>query len=728
MHFRQRVSGVLLLILLAVWGCAAPRQDRAKTWVDLSAIGERIIKAKPQATVLDESGGEQEVTAKRKPLLSKDFFQDEAGDNPYLRNISNKKIRKQQTTIEGEGILLNFDNADIYEVIQSIAEILDLNYIIDPQVKGVVNIRSGRKIPMNQLFAVFKKILNINGLDIRKEGEYDYIYKAKKLSADAVNAPGRIGDLQDSSRMVMQVVPIMHLSSAEALKLVEPYLSDHGSTYNMAGQNMLIINDFESKVIDCLVILSRLDVSPLAGIKVRLVRIEKAPLFVLHEELGQILQALRVNKRDFEGVSVVPLERVNSLLLVSGNRQLLDSAETWIRELDVVPMGGRDTIYIYNVRNSVASELAGLVNSLIEEKTSAPKSSTKKTATVKSAAKPPPPPGTSTKPGTTTSAAASTVKTGATSSALQFAGAPVLLADDTRNIILIRALPDDYSRLTKLMERLDNLPRQVLIEVLVAEVKLTGMWSMGIEWAIKNHATGKYTDNYTNAPNSSIGGFISNFEGGSALSIPQGFTYSLVSNNLNVFGLLNALATDTDFSVLASPQVMVLNNETATVNVGDQVPIATSESISDDTSVNEVRTVQYKDTGVILSVTPRINHNGIILLDIEQEVSEASGTGIETTISNRKIKTKLAVKDGQAILMGGMIKKTDNATENGIPYLKDVPVLGWFFKHKTKTVIKTELLVMITPYVVASEDVLDQYIRSFKEQVGNIRKELKSAN
>ena len=204
-----------------------------------------------------------------------------------------------------------------------------------------------------------------------------------------------------------------------------------------------------------------------------------------------------------------------------------------------------------------------------------------------------------------------------------------------------------------------------------------------------------------------------------------GFTYSVFNSAEDLAGVLNMIASDNDFSVLSSPQVMVLNNETATINVGDQIPIATSQTVSDDVNVNEVRTIQYKDTGVILTVTPRINYNGVIILDIDQQVSEASLNALnETEISNRQIKTKLAVKDSQAILMGGLISKKIENGESGVPILKDIPLLGWFFKYQFESVRNTELLVMITPYVIESENVLDQYLRKFQEKTNELRNEL----
>lgn len=714
MIFRYAYKAVLAFLLILSVSCAP--QEKTRTWVDLDVLSSQVQKAGPQSTLLEPG---EVAEGEAKPPRSKDMGQ--PGPKALSPSVIDEAELAAAKPEEGEpgGILLNFDNADIYEFIQVICETLDINYIVDPKVKGVVNIRSGRRVGKAQLFDVFKKILHINNLDIRNEGEYFYIHPAKGVTPRKVFGPGQQKELRETSQMVVQILPIIHLSSAEAIKLIEPYLSEAGSIYNLTSQNTLIVHDFESKVLDVATLLSRLDISPLASLKIRLIRVENAPLYDMRDELIEILAALFVNPKDHESVSVIPLERVNSLLLVSKSEQLINNADRWIRELDVVPSEGRDSIYFYNVRNSVASELATLVNALIEgDSTVKPASGATSSTSADS---------TKAAPTTPLAPPQSTVKSKAKSAAakgstLRFVGDPLLLADDSRNIILIRALQPDYSRLVKLLARLDNLPRQVLIEVLVAEVKLTEGWEFGIEWALKNNQL-KFND-------SKYGQTFSTSFTNVAASAAGGFSYAIFNSASEVVGLLNALADQTDVSLMSSPQILVLNNEKATVNVGDQVPIVTTETQREGESATVDKTVQYKDTGTILNVTPRINYNGIIILDIDQQVSQANETTSSSinspTISTRELKTKLAVKDGQSILMGGLISKTSTNNQNKVPLLGDIPGLGWLFKYEKEVDVKTELLVMITPYVIETEDVLDQYIKQFQAQMNGIRQELKA--
>jgi general secretion pathway protein D len=556
----------------------------------------------------------------------------------------------------------------------------------------------------------------MNGLEISEEEDYHYIHPSKTPVPRKALGALDIKELEKSGRVVLQILPVKHLNAAEAQKLIASYLSPNAVVHELSGQNTLIIQDYESKILDAVTILNRLDVSPLANLNVRLVRIDNAPLFDLHEDLEEIMKALAINKKDHEGVAVIPLERVNSLLMISKSDTLFASVDRWIKELDVAPTENSDNIYIYTVRNSVASELAQIVNNLIRGETvntigvgtSAHPSSRGAVSDNKTS-------------GTTTPKISTPQRPNLKGLAkLNFAGEPLLLPDDNRNIILIRALAPDYTRIVKLIERLDNLPRQVLIEVLVAEVKLTDSWEFGVEWALKNNQLSIDGSHYKQTFSTDFTAVAANAAGG--------FTYAVFNSANEVVGLINALASETDVSLLSSPQVLVLNNEKATVNVGDQVPIVTTETQQTGESTAVDKTVQYKDTGTILNVTPRINYNGIILLDIDQQVSQATETTSSTinspTISTRELKTKLAVKDGQSILMGGLISKDVTKNQNKVPLLGDIPILGWFFKYEKEVDTKKELLVMITPYVIESEDVLDQYIRQFQDKMQGLRKEM----
>jgi general secretion pathway protein D len=722
-----RLAALSLLLMLLGSGCAyTNRLDLPP--VDLAKANQAINRDEKKSAILEaeEQQDQHEPRAK-----IKDMKPAQEGPANQAAQVAAAGEKSKTPAVAGaaatDGILLNFDNADIFEVIQVIAGTLNLNYIIDPQVKGVVNIHSGSKIPLDQLYAVFTKILHINGLDIRSEGDYQYIYVAKKLGNERVSGPDKIAGLKDSSQLIIQVVPLAHLASAEVVKLVEPYLSAQGSVYDLPQQNTLLVSDYESKVLDVLRIIARIDISPLASLQIKLVRVDNAPIYDLRDELTEIFTALKINGKDFEGISVVPLERVNSLMLVSTSANQVQSGVEWIKELDVIPSQDRDNIYIYNVRNSVASTLAELMNQLLTEESPTSQKSTEKkttsTQTPQTAQTTPQASEQKTSKATSKKSRDATGKssTGKSLPSLRFVGEPVVFADDDRNVVLIRALPADYTRIVKLLERLDNLPRQVLVEVLVAEIVLKNELELGLEWFLTSNKFSLGTEF------SAVG--MSKSEsllGEITTSYPSGFSYSFTAGDVE--GFMQALATRTNFAILSSPQVLVLNNEKASVNVGKQVPIVTTVTENSTTTDQVDKTVQYKDTGVILEVTPQINYNGVILLEVSQTVSKAQENTTSDIsspeISKRELKTKLAVKNGQSILMGGMIDKNTATTQSGVPFLMDIPILGNLFKYQKDLEDKTELIVLITPYVIESEDVLNQYTRDFEEKMKQLRPEI----
>ncbi len=688
-----------LLSLFTFTGCTPVNKEEMNKArdIDLSDIRSRIKKT-PRSSVLleqeDDTGASQKST--KNTTIPKGN-----GSNKHLQKISHKQVKQETKTNDSQpspGITLNFDNADIYEVIHIIGDLLKINYIIDPAVKGVVNIRSSKEIPVGQLREVFLKILHINGLDIRDEGDHNYIFTSPKPYSGKISSAEDIRDLKPSSRIILQIVPLLNLLATDTVKLIEPYLSPKGTLQALENHNWLLIHDYETNIVDILTILAKLDISPLSTLKVRLVRIQNAPIEEIKEELNEIFKALQINKGDQASLTIVPLAQVNSLLLVSPSDFLVDNGVRWIKELDIMTGSDRDNIYIYNARNTVASELADLVTRLITENHD---TQTKKKTT------------TPTKTTQTLNTTTHKQNSKAPLSSLRFAGSPMLIADDNRNVVIIRALPPDYSRLVKLLERLDTLPRQVLVEVIVAEVYLKDELELGVEWALDNNLLG-----WQNSLDSTVFGD----------PLTTGLNM-IISGGGDVYGLLNALAGTTNLSILSSPQVLVLNNETAIVNVGEEVPIVTTVTENESDGGDKVdKTIQYKDTGVILEVTPQINYDGIILLDIKQTISKALEVpegGVQSApIRKREVKTKLAIKDGQSILIGGLIGTDRTVSSSGVPLLKDIPLLGYLFKYESQKIEKTELLIMLTAYVIESEQVMNQYVKEFKVTMDGFRDEI----
>jgi len=277
-------------------------------------------------------------------------------------------------------------------------------------------------------------------------------------------------------------------------------------------------------------------------------------------------------------------------------------------------------------------------------------------------------------------------------------GAVTLIADDKRNALIVKATAADYAKIEQVIRKLDIWPFQVLVEVTIVDVELSGELSLGVEWFLKGAAGGRRTEARLDlgAP-------------GIAPVVP-GFSYTVLDTANVIRGVLNMLASASKLKVLSSPTMMVLDNHKASIRVGDQVPVRTSEAAGITTSATLpviASTIDYKDTGVLLEVTPRVNASGMVHMEIHQEVNDVQQTtssGIDSpTINQRRITTTVAVQDGETVVLGGLIRDRKSGSETGIPLLHQIPLLGWLFKSRTDVTARSELIVVITPSAVRDQ-------------------------
>jgi general secretion pathway protein D len=294
-----------------------------------------------------------------------------------------------------------------------------------------------------------------------------------------------------------------------------------------------------------------------------------------------------------------------------------------------------------------------------------------------------------------------------------------IIADAENNALLIMSSTADYDNVYKAIQKLDVLPLQVLVEATIVEVTLKDELRYGLQWFFKNHL-----DSNTRGI-----GTIGDSPIPTAADLFGNASYEVISGS-STRALLNVLANDSRLKVISSPTLMVLDNHTAEIKVGDQVPIQTSATTNtsgtvttdDRIGVNVTSTIQYRDTGVLLKVTPRVNAGGMVVLDITQEVNDVnpdpSFAGINSpTITQRQINTSVAVQSGETLVLGGLIKENNDSGGEGVPYLRHVPVLGWAFGSRGKSTQRTELVVMITPTAVTDTADAREVTREYRNKL-----------
>jgi general secretion pathway protein D len=642
-------------------------------------------------------------------------------------------------------VVLNFDNADIETVIHAASEIAGFNYVLAPDVRGKVTVQTSGRIPQEDVFGVLLAILEVHGFTAVKAGN---LYKILRIEGARERAvPTIIGPSPDPQRLasdeiITQIVPLRFGSVTDLTNLIRPLISTRGALIAHRETNILIITDTASNVRRLLDIVRLVDVE-VALEEVQILPVRFADAADLEAILNRLFQSGRLRAAapgvpappappatpgaprppaaapgETTGVDRVPLivavRRSNSLV-VHGRRHELEIIKRLVAQLDVNIYGGR-RVFIYYAENAKSKDLAATLNAIYGGKDTVTTTATTPT-TPRRAGEPPPPP-----PPAPTAAPGASLPGGPPGGGLE--GDVRFIADETTNAIIVTTFPHNWPEIEATIKQLDKMPRQVLIEVLVAEISLTEDISLGLDWALRTGrlAIASSRGDRIERPRITPGRVRPTGEGlARALLIGSG----LASGGLTAFTLgtedffavLNFLASDSRLNVLSHPHVMTAENKKAVINVSRSVPIVTSQQTplggvttpTDDgtatTTVVGTQTVEYRDAGVILTVTPRIGEQGTVALDVKQEVNEV-GAPVPPTGSpqfiKREAETSVVLVNNQTLVLGGLIQDRRSNERRGIPWLRDVPILGYLFGATDRMVEKTELILMITPRVLGT--------------------------
>lgn len=606
-------------------------------------------------------------------------------------------------------VTLNFQDAPIAEVVQSIlGDILDANYTIDAGVEGVVSMRTTRPVTKDALVPILDNLLRMNGAAVLKShGLYEVLPIGDGLPV-ALSPTTRLS--ADRGYQVL-IVPLEYIGARQMAKILEPVKSAKSVVQADEYRNLLVLAGTHSELFNLRETISIFDVDQLAGMSVGIFRMQNVEAPAMLTELEKIFG----DSADGPLAGMVrftAIERLNALMVITPQEKYLADVETWITRLDQAENPQGVNMYVHYVQNGKAEKIAELLTNMFEEKR---RSSPPPAAP---AAAPSSADDEDTSPGSRENTRVSSVQTGSVT----------IMAYPETNALLISSTPTDYLEVSKAIEKLDVLPMQVLIEASIVEVTLGDQLQYGLQWFFTGSLDKYSTVGGLNIPaNGSVSGDNA-LQG--ALSDPVNFTYALFDAN-GTRAVLNAIAGDSRLDVLSAPSLMVLDNHSAVIRVGDQVPIRTTETTNTSSAVvnpngvvgsNITSEIQYRDTGVTLEVTPRVNAGGMVMLDITQrvdDVDETTTSNIDSpTILQREITTSVAVQSGETIVLGGLIREGEEESENGIPLLKDIPGLGYLFKNRSVNKSKTELVVMITPSAVANREdarrVTDEYKAKLK--------------
>jgi len=609
-----------------------------------------------------------------------------------------------------EMITLKFDNADIYEVIYALSDSLGINFIIDPRIKGRVTIQTAGEIDKSRLMPIMETIFEMNNIAMIEYGDFYKIIPIKEAKQQVVDfSIGReLAYVPSYDRQMIQIVPLQYVSAKEVEGLVKHFLGPGGDVFEYGRGNLVVIIERAATIRKMLRMVQAIDIDLFAHNQVRFFKIENANAQDVAAELEEVFTSIGIESTPEKGpgIKFVPVERIGGVLAISSIPGVFERVESWIEVLDTYDDMASEQVFIYFVENGKAEEIGEVLDQVY---TTSGSGVSRNRRDVQSR----------TRKDTRSKSTNRSSRTNEDSSMLE--GEVNIVVDIPTNAIITRAIPRDYEIIKRTMVTLDRIPRQVLIEVLIAEVKLDDSTAFGVEWSLLSREDGATFGGYSGDDRIGV-------SGSGALpgvdTIPTGFSYVFDSDRLNVF--LQAQASMNKLNILSSPHILAVDNKEARIEVGEEVPIVTSEYVplDVDSDSSTSRSVEYRSTGVILTVTPRINERGLVAMDVNQEVSKAvinTISGIESpSITNRKAETSLVVQDGQTIIIGGLIIDETSEVKSGVPFLSSIPLIGYLFGTTTTTDNKIELILLLTPHVITNFEEVDLITDEFKSKVDNL--------
>ncbi len=649
----------------------------------------------------------------------------------------------------GESIVLNFEAADIREVIYSFASALDINYWVDPRVSGQVTLRTTGRIARSDLFPVFHQLLRNNGFTAIKNGDIYLIVPAEDGKTKLIVPKGTTGAMQKEDHFVMEVVKVKHVNADQMANTLAPFVSPGGDVIAYARSNLLLITDISSNARRLVKLVRTFDTDTFAEMNSKVYTIEHAILEDVAQEIQSILEAYQVTE---SGAStfIIPLLRLNALAVIAFDPTVFVQIEYWLEVLDVpAEAGTRRQVYVYQVENSKAVDLAVVLNQVYSEGGSG--SSTASRGRSGAAAEQ----GLGLGGGlarrgqrgqqgqrggqqeTRRSATGLVLGGGDGAGGELFEQEVRIVEDEVTNSLVILATPRDYQTIRQVLRQLDIVPRQVLIEVLVAEISLDEDEVFSAGQSLLN------TEGEAAMSDEQRGGTFFDVFGeevrliGALGSSGLSATISSFRDGLEVYqGVIGAVRSDSKSKILSRPHIMTADNQEARILVGDEVPIITSQSDSNVTTGGSSRflqNIQYRDTGIIIRVLPQVNSEGLVNMELSLEVSEIDNErtiALQETLSlqsptftTREADTTVVVHSGETLIIGGIIRETQDEGSSGVPYLMDVPVLGRLFRNNSDSMRRVELIVLITPFVVRDRDEADSVTEEFKRRVDGLLRE-----
>ncbi|MDA7584790.1 type II secretion system secretin GspD [Luminiphilus sp.] len=716
-------TSILLMIVASVMGCAD--------------MGKKAPANKP----ID---ADQPLSQSASSLAKGEIEPDEVVDAQAIKYRGNDQVvglppARDPISFVGDAVALSFENAPLSEVTHAIlSDVLGIDYLVDGPIPGEVTLRTRTPIERDQLLSVLESLLKANNVLLIRGRDNRFIVSSSQAAAQLV--PRVVSRDEQVAGYSTMVIPLQYISAGGMAEILKPLAEEKALVRVDNTRNLLMLAGTKAQLSGWLEIIETFDVDMLEGMSVGLFPLQYSGVEELVEALNQLLTEASAEEGAgglTDIVRVMPFVRLNSVMVITPRAHYLDRMEIWIERLDRAPENGAEKrLYVYPVQNTTASRLAMLLTSIysggaqrgsgrsaLDNRNTAPGMNQESIGGGNSRG------GTGRNGNNNNRRNGSGTRGGSgggtTVSALQLdpgngdgndEGAEVrVVADEENNSLMIYSTGMQYKTIKAAVEKLDVPPTQVLIEASIVEVTLNDQLKYGLEWTFNNQLGGS---DYSGIGVISDGNF--NFGGaeGAVAQLAQGFSYT-VSGGSGVVAVLRALATESLVNVISTPSVMVLDNNVATIQVGDQVPINSGSTVTN--GGNTIQNISYKDTGVQLTVRPSVNAGGLVTLDVLQTVTDVGNIDVtgNRRFLERSIESRVAVRSGESVVLGGLIRENAANNENGVPWLHKVPIIGPLFGTTEKTRDRTELLVILTPRALYNDEELRQASDEMRDQIRN---------
>jgi general secretion pathway protein D len=584
-------------------------------------------------------------------------------------------------------VSIDFNNVDINVFIKFMSELTGTNFVVDQRVKGNVTIISPSKISLQEAYKVFESVLEVHGYTTVKSGEVVKIIPSPDARSKSIETKLREESTSPSDQVVTQLIPLKYADSEEIKRLFTPMVSKSSVILAYSPTNTLIVTDVYSNIKRLIKILKEIDVTGI-GQEISVVLLEYSDATKMVTLLNTVFKPARPKGKGAEekAITMVADERTNTIVLLASETDTL-RIKRLISMIDKEAPRGKGKINVYYCKNATAEELAKILQDVPSEKAGAPKGT----------------------------------------SAPIVAGQVRISADKATNSLIIMADKEDYRVLEEVIKKLDIPRSMVYIEALILEVDMNKSLDIGVDWSAfgKTSIDGKQTV---------VGG---GFRKGAAV-VPDellqgGLTLGLITEPITIAGfsvnnitaIINAVKTDDDFRILSTPQVLTTDNEEARITVGENRPYQTRSTT--DVSGGTFESFEYRDVGKILKITPHVTEGRLVRMQINLEVTAIDKTATALTSTTlpvtlkRTVDTTVIVRDNQTIVIGGLIDDTSTDSETKVPVLGDIPILGWLFKDKGQTQLKTNLYIFLTPRVIQNPADAESVLHEKKGQIDSLR-------